>query len=184
MILVFFTAKSIAFSLGSNDKTKSCVISESSSRRSFLDTLALTVSTTVTGFGIALPSNAAESKEALISDLEVSRIKMQPIPELLKKEEWDSVRSILKTSPVNKLWNLGESKNTVAILAQELGEVDLLELKDELALTIQMCDQLTYGNAFVYFQPGNGKINIKEPSDLANKSMSQIDNAIKIAKAN
>merc|ERR1711957_819621 len=141
----------IAFSLGSNDKTKSCVISESSSRRSFLDTLALTVSTTVTGFGIALPSNAAESKEALISDLEVSRIKMQPIPELLKKEEWDSVRSILKTSPVNKLWNLGD-----AILAQELGEVDLLELKDELPLTIQICDQLTYGNAFVYFQPGNG----------------------------
>ena len=47
-----------------------------------------------------------------------------------------------------------------------------------------MCDQLTYGNAFVYFQPGNGKINIKEPSDFANKAMSQIDNAVKIAKAN
>ena len=79
---------------------------------------------------------------------------------------------------------MGESENTVAILAQELGEVDLLELKDELALTIRMCDQLTYGNAFVYFQPGNGKINIKEPSDFANKAMSQIDNAVKIAKAN
>ena len=93
-----------------------------------------------------------------------------------------------------------------------------------------MCDQLTYDNAFVYFQPGrfpfpidkhlyfalisligsshifgyfcvpffvrmhfcfisypcigNGKVKIKEPTDLALKAQSQIQEAIKIVSAN
>lgn len=63
-------------------------------------------------------------------------------------------------------------------MAKESGEFDLLELKDELAISLQMCDQLTYDNAFVYFQPGNGKVKIKEPKDLANKAMNQIQSAI------
>ena len=47
----------------------------------------------------------------------------------------------------------------------------MVELKDDIALTLQMCDQLTYDNSFVYFQPGNGKIYIKEPQELARRSM-------------
>lgn len=43
-------------------------------------------------------------------------------------------------------------------LAKETGNVELFEKKDDLALSLQMCDQLTYDNAFVYFQPGNGKV--------------------------
>ncbi len=66
-------------------------------------------------------------------------------------------------------------------LAKETGEFELLELKDELAISLQMCDQLTYDNAFVYFQPGNGKVKIKEPKDLAIKAMSQIQDAIKLS---
>jgi len=66
-------------------------------------------------------------------------------------------------------------------LAKETGEFELLELKDELAISLQMCDQLTYDNAFVYFQPGNGKVKIKEPKDLANKAMSQIQSAIEMS---
>ena len=66
-------------------------------------------------------------------------------------------------------------------LAKESGEFELLELKDELSISLQMCDQLTYDNAFVYFQPGNGKVKIKEPKDLAYKAMSQIKNAIEIS---
>ena len=67
-------------------------------------------------------------------------------------------------------------------MAKQTGEFELLELKDELAISLQMCDQLTYDNAFVYFQPGNGKVKIKEPKDLATKAMSQIEEAIKVAK--
>jgi hypothetical protein len=41
-----------------------------------------------------------------------------------------------------------------------------------------MCDQLTYDNVFVYFQPGNGKIKIKEPTDVINKAIKQLDDII------
>eukprot|EP00978_Attheya_sp_CCMP212_P006323 scaffold14325_cov37-Attheya_sp.AAC.2 len=50
----------------------------------------------------------ATNKDALIADLVASKAKMEPIPSLLEAMEWDSVRTILKTPPVNQLWNLGD----------------------------------------------------------------------------
>lgn len=123
---------------------------ENNSRRSFLQK-----SVAVPSFLIAsqLPANAASTKD-LVNDLVTSKTKMEVIPDLLQQNEWDKVRTILKTPPVNSLWNLGESQNPLVKLAKETGEFELLELKDELAISLQMCDQLTYDNAFVYFQPG------------------------------
>ena len=154
------------------------------SRRVFLSNIksaaSLVVPVVVTTTINPSISNAVGVKD-LINDLETSKAKMLPIPELLQANEWDKVRSILKTPPVNALWNLGESKNTLVQLAKETGEFELLELKDELAINLQICDQLTYDNAFVYFQPGNGKVNIKEPTSLAKKAMGQISDAISLA---
>jgi len=123
---------------------------------------------------------ATAATKDLINDLVSSKEKMKPIPELLQQGEWDKVRTILKTPPIIQLWNLGESQNTLVKLARETGDIDLLELKDELAISLQMCDQLTYDNSFVYFQPGNGKVKVKEPTELALKAMSQINDAISI----
>ena len=67
-------------------------------------------------------------------------------------------------------------------LAKETGNVELFELKDDLAYSLQMCDQLTYDNVFVYFQPGSGKINIKEPVEFAEKAARQIATAIDESK--
>lgn len=123
---------------------------ENNSRRSFLQK-----SVAVPSFLIAsqLPANAASTKD-LVNDLVTSKTKMEVIPDLLQQNEWDKVRTILKTPPVNSLWNLGDSQNPLVKLAKETGEFELLELKDELAISLQICDQLTYDNAFVYFQPG------------------------------
>jgi hypothetical protein len=85
-----------------------------------------------------------------------------------------------KKQPKNKLTKYIKSQNTLSILAKETGEFDLIELKDELSISLQICDQLTYDNAFVYFQPGNGKVKIKEPKDLAVKAVGQIQEAIKL----
>ena len=71
----------------------------------------------------------------------------------------------------------------MVLLGKETGEFGLLELKDDLAISLQICDQLTYANAFVYFQPGNGKVKIKEPIELVNKAMKQIQEAIDMANA-
>lgn len=161
-----------------------------SSRRGFFATSSKMAPTFLSLVGISTinPSLAiaagGASKESLLSDLQTSRAKMEKIPSLLQNGEWDAVRTILKTPPLNKLWNLGESQNTLVQLAKETGDFELLELKDELAISLQMCDQLTYDNAFVYFQPGNGKVKIKEPTSLAVKAMSQIQEAIDTVNAN
>ena len=86
--------------------------------------------------------------------------------------------TILKTPPVNKLWNLGDSQNTVLKLVKETGNVELFEMKDDLAYNLQMCDQLTYDNNFIYYQPGNGKLKIKEPIDAITKALGQLETII------
>lgn len=97
--------------------------------------------------------NAASNIDGLVEELEASQSKLKEIPSLLQEQEWDKVRTILKTPPVNKLWNLGDSQNVILKLAKETGNVEWFELKDDLAYNLQMCDQLTYDNVFVYFQP-------------------------------
>jgi hypothetical protein len=66
-------------------------------------------------------------------------------------------------------------------LAKETGNVELFEVHEDLAYDLQMCDQLTYDNAFVYFQPGNGKFKIKEPQELARQAMAKIEEALEMA---
>lgn len=128
---------------------------------------------------MAAPSDI---RSTLLVELKDSKSKLIPIPDLLQAQEWDKVRNILKTPPVNKLWNLGESQNTVMQLAKELGDPELFELKDELSYQLQICDQLTYDNVFVYFQPGSGKINIKGPIDAANNAMKYLDQIIQASE--
>jgi len=161
------------------------VTSADSNRRAFLNNSLLRTGIMGSTFSKSSFAGAATGpgKVALISDLQVSRTKLEKVPSLLENGEWDAVRTILKTPPLNKLWNLGESQNTLVQLAKETGEFELLELKDELAISLQICDQLTYDNAFVYFQPGNGKVKIKEPIQLAEKAMTQIQEAIKVVSS-
>jgi hypothetical protein len=74
-----------------------------------------------------------------------------------------------------------QSQNTVLKLAKETGNVELFEVKEDLALDLQICDQLTYANAFVYFQPGDGKFKIKEPQEMARAAMAKITQALDMA---
>jgi hypothetical protein len=141
-------------------------------------------STLMTWSSCPQTSEASGLSSDYVKELQDSQSKLQEIPSLLQDQEWDKVRTILKTPPVNKLWNLGDSQNTVLKLAKETGNVDLFELKDDLAYNLQMCDQLTYDNVFVYFQPGNGKIKIKEPTDFATKALKQLDDIIREASNN
>mmetsp|Transcript_14355 Transcript_14355/g.21080 ORF Transcript_14355/g.21080 Transcript_14355/m.21080 type:complete len:183 (-) Transcript_14355:1103-1651(-) len=150
-------------------------------RRAFLSKLQKTVIAAPAALIAINPSMASAAvKDDLLNDLNLSKEKMAPVKQLLEAGEWDKVRTILKTPPVNQLWNLGESKNTLVRLAKETGDFEILELKDELAISLQMCDQLTYDNAFVYYQPGDGKVKIKEPVQLAEKAIAQIGEAISI----
>jgi hypothetical protein len=121
---------------------------------------------------------AASPTDGLVEELQTSQTKLKEIPTFLQNQEWDKVRTILKTPPVNKLWNLGDSQNIIMRLAKETGNVEWFEVKDDLAYNLQMCDQLTYDNVFVYYQPGNGKVKIKEPTEVAEKAIEQIQSIL------
>lgn len=153
-----------------------------SDRRAFLVTSSQIATV---GFVFGSASNALASDDgvsSLILELVESREKLQQVPDLLKANQWDSVRTILKTPPVNNLWNMGDGKNPLMKIAKATDQFELIDLKDELGVSLQMCDQLTYDNVFVYYQPGNGKVKVKEPTDLALKALSQLSDAIDLAK--
>lgn len=175
-----------AFSAMNPTTSKSTVSSQhASSRREWLGNVggmaalvASVATTTTTVVGFPQQASAAAPSDEYLTELKLSLTKLQPIPKLLEEQKWDEARTILKTPPVNKLWNLGDSQNTVLKLVKETGNVELFEMKDDLAYNLQMCDQLTYDNNFIYYQPGNGKLKIKEPIDAINKALSQLETII------
>jgi len=138
-----------------------------------------TTTTTTVAFPQAALAAGTTSTAEYVTELQTSLAKLQPIPKMLEEEKWDEVRTILKNPPVNKLWNLGDSQNTVLKLVKETGNVELFEIKDDLAYNLQMCDQYTYANNFIAFQPGNGKLKIKEPIEAINGALNQLDTIIK-----
>lgn len=124
-----------------------------------------------------LPAFAAPDEASILAELKSVREALQPLPALLEEEQWDKVRSVLKTPPVGLLWNLGESKNTLRKLADLRDDVELFELADDVAGALQLADQYTYDNNFIYFQPGNGKVKIKEPKQqvlLASQKLGEL----------
>jgi hypothetical protein len=171
---------------GTHRSTSSLVVSLkaiSIPRRAFLTTGLVHTAVGITFIDSTQALDNDESVSGLIEALEDSKSKLLQVPDLLKASQWDAARSILKTPPVNTLWNMGDGKNPILKLAKVTDEVGLIELKDELGVTLQMCDQLTYDNVFIYYQPGNGKVKVKEPIDLAEKAISQLTEAIDMAKS-
>mmetsp|Transcript_4991 Transcript_4991/g.14470 ORF Transcript_4991/g.14470 Transcript_4991/m.14470 type:complete len:199 (-) Transcript_4991:2343-2939(-) len=163
-----------------NPSRQTASLEETSSRRDWLAQtgfggIAAIVATTAAA---SFPQAALADSGEYVTELKASLTKLQPIPKMLEEQKWDEVRTILKTPPVNKLWNLGDSQNTVLKLVKETGNVELFEVKDDLAYNLQMCDQLTYDNNFIYYQPGNGKLKIKEPIDAVNKALTALQSII------
>lgn len=90
-----------AFSL--NPNTPTLAIDD---RRSFLSKAFVSTAAIMTVN--PLVASASTTSDNLVEELRTSVKKIETIPELLDQGEWDKVRTILKTPPVNKLWNLGE----------------------------------------------------------------------------
>mmetsp|Transcript_22739 Transcript_22739/g.53825 ORF Transcript_22739/g.53825 Transcript_22739/m.53825 type:complete len:184 (-) Transcript_22739:153-704(-) len=141
---------------------------------------ALVLAPSVLAVGsVALPALAAtDTEKALIAELRDCAERLKPLAEMIEKEQWDPVRSVLKTPPVANLWNLGMSKNQIRKLSDARGgDVDIVEYVEEVGGALQLVDQFVYDNVFIPTQPGNGKINKKAPQDqlkLARKKLDEV----------
>lgn len=168
-----------------DDPSSSPPLSSHDSRRSILSSSLLFASTILTTSSSQIAHAAEQTNtDSLIADLDTSLERISTIPPLLEAAQWDKVRTILKTPPVVDLWNLGDSKNTLAKIALHTGNMEIMEYKDELSISLQMTDQYSYDNNFIYYQPGNGKVKTKEPLDMANKAIVQLREAVEFVKSN
>ena len=65
---------------------------------------------------------------------------------------------------MNYAWEQSQNKkNPLRKLADLKDDVELFETVDDIAQALQLADQYCYSNTFIYTQPGNGKVKIKEP---------------------
>mmetsp|Transcript_5303 Transcript_5303/g.17653 ORF Transcript_5303/g.17653 Transcript_5303/m.17653 type:complete len:176 (-) Transcript_5303:252-779(-) len=136
------------------------------------------MATAALGVQHPLAARAAVDEQALLAEIKAVRSALDPLPALLDEEKWDAVRSVLKVPPVGNLWNLGESKNSIRKLADLRDDVELFELADEVAGALQLADQYTYDNVFIPFQPGNGKVKIKEPKQQVKIAKQKLDEVL------
>ena len=155
--------------------------SPAQSRRSFGSSTI--VATTAFFFTLPLVAVAADdSADFNIASLKKAKLLLKPLSQALEEEKWDTVRSVLKGPGVGELWNLSLAKSPVSKLAKLSDDpVTLLDLNDELMLSLQMADQITYANSFAYTQPGNGKLDRGGPITMIKKAISQLDEIIVIA---
>merc|ERR1719331_3631430 len=127
---------------------------------------------------VAAAFAAAADEAALITEIKEIKAKLDvpTINKLLEEEQWDTVRSIFKAAPVNLAWEQTMAKrNPFKQLADLRDDVEQFEIVDELAAALQLADQYCYSNTFIYTQPGNGKVKIKEPKQQLAIAMQKID---------
>ena len=121
---------------------------------------------------------AADTEASIIAEIKEIRAKLDvpTINKLLETEQWDAVRSIFKAAPVNLAWEQTlAKKNPFKKLADLRDDVEQFEVVDELASAIQLADQYCYSNTFIYTQPGNGKVKIKEPKQQVAIAVQKIE---------
>ena len=103
-------------------------------------------------------SASSSSLDALRGELQKARSQMAPIPDLIGRERWASVRAVLITPPLSDLWTKSgaarRSSNLLKDYADAVGqdpkgdELAVLEAKDELLSHLRYLDMAVYNNVF------------------------------------
>jgi len=124
-----------------------------SDRREFLIGNAAFLAMTHSSILVA-PSSAAAASDvpALLQQIKRARAQLDPVPDLIQAEKWDSVRAILITPPLSDCW----AKNAKPMLqkyAEAIGdaggdELAVLEAREEAFTHLRYLDMAVYNNVF------------------------------------
>jgi len=84
-----------------------------------------------------------------------ARKQLDPVPDLIKKEQWDSVRAILIVPPISGCWGKGSgTRPLLQRYAEAIGdkpkgdELAALEAKEEVISHLRFLDMAVYNNVF------------------------------------
>lgn len=128
------------------------------SRRRFLtqnlQAFAIVATTTVMVRTTTTPAlaAAAPSLDETVSLIQQARAQLEPVPQLIKQEKWDSVRAILITPPLSDCW-AKTGRPLLNLYATALGDAGLdelaaLEAREEAISHLRYLDMAVYSKLF------------------------------------
>ena len=147
----------------------------------------------------AWAANAVDTDEALLlKDLIAAKQTLAALPKLVGDQQWDPVRSELRTPAVNALWNTADKANTLLKLARSRGDPDIFDAAEEVSRSLRDVDGIVYSNGFSMEGKmagaglrgdgsgvggkaqgaGGGKYRIKEPQALLISVVASIDGVL------
>ena len=137
------------------------VAEENRSRRDVLSICArATFGAAILSFGMpfASPAQAAAASggdfAALRDKVTEARRQLDPVPNLIKEEKWDSIRAILITPPLSDCWGKSSGANPLlrnyaeAVGDQGGDELAALEAREEALDHLRFLDMAAYNNVF------------------------------------
>jgi len=173
----------------------------SSSRRDVLTVCTKNVISGAAVLSVGFPSPVragagAGDLEALRNKVAEARRQLDPVPNLIKEEKWDSIRAILITPPLSDCWGKSSGVNPLlrnyaeAVGDQGGDELAALEAKEEALDHLRFLDMAAYNNVFnpikTEGETGATKALIKsyyeDPVNELKASTSALDELIKLGE--
>jgi hypothetical protein len=96
-------------------------------------------------------SARAESVSEILEQIQTAKKQLDPVPDLIKNEQWDSVRAILLKPPLSDCWTKSSKKVPLLQLYAENvanDELAALEIKEEIQGHLRYLDMAVYNNVF------------------------------------
>lgn len=85
----------------------------------------------------------------LLEKVKQARKQLEPVPDLIAQEKWDSVRAILITPPISDCWTKSTGRRPLLqAYADIIDELDALELKEDVLSSLRFLDMAVYNNVF------------------------------------
>jgi hypothetical protein len=88
--------------------------------------------------------------ESTLEQIKLARKQLEPVPELIAKEQWDGVRAVLLKPPLSDCWTKSAKKIPLLQQYAEAVEDELaaLEMKEEIQSHLRYLDMAVYNNVF------------------------------------
>ena len=128
------------------------------SRRQFFSwgiSLGLLLIQSSTGYAANAAAAGSADLSSLRKQVTEARKQLDPVPDLIKAEKWDSIRAILITPPLSDCW--GKSSGSRPLLqsyAEAIGdspegdELAALEAREDAVTHLRFLDMAAYNNVF------------------------------------
>jgi hypothetical protein len=116
-----------------------------------LNNILFQSATTLVALLITSDEVQAETGSEILDAVKQAKVQLAPVPDLIKNEQWDSVRAILIKPPLSNCWTKSSKKTSLLQQYAETvatDELEALEIKEELEGHLRFLDMAVYNNVF------------------------------------